>query len=177
MLLLRQYLRCPDPAVKSTRRAMVCQYCRRGHIQVLAAVFRVIPEAIFLWSNTLPGWPAVLPVSSNSAELSDFFSDDILGLLRCNCEPSFIELHYRHVLYLTSFLIRYSILTQLSSRIRIRKVAGLYFSSDLILVQSHYGPGVNPASNRNEYQESSLGKKGRPAREAENLTAICEPIV
>jgi hypothetical protein len=33
------------------------------------------------------------------------------------------------------------------------------------------------ASNRNEYHESSLGSKGRPARKADNLTAICEPIV
>jgi hypothetical protein len=34
------------------------------------------------------------------------------------------------------------------------------------------------ASNRNEYQESSLGLKGgRSARKAENLTAICERIV
>jgi hypothetical protein len=31
-------------------------------------------------------------------------------------------------------------------------------------------------SNRNEYQESSWGI-GRPARKADNLTAICEPIV
>jgi hypothetical protein len=28
-----------------------------------------------------------------------------------------------------------------------------------------------------EYQESSLGGKWRPARKADNLTAICEPIV
>jgi hypothetical protein len=43
----------------------------------------------------------------------------------------------------------------------------------------HYGPGVDSASNRNEYQEeSSLGiKLGRPALKADNLTAICEPIV
>jgi hypothetical protein len=34
---------------------------------------------------------------------------------------------------------------------------------------------VDSASNRNEYQESS-GGKGRPAREADNLTATCEPI-
>jgi hypothetical protein len=39
-------------------------------------------------------------------------------------------------------------------------------------------PGVNSASNRNEYQESSYGiKGGRPARKADNLTAICEPTV
>jgi hypothetical protein len=44
----------------------------------------------------------------------------------------------------------------------------------------HYGPGFDPASNRNEYQEPSWGGgggKGRPARKADNLTAICEPIV
>jgi hypothetical protein len=46
--------------------------------------------------------------------------------------------------------------------------------------QSHYGPGVDSASNRNEYQEYSwniLGGKGRTARRADNLAAICEPTV
>jgi hypothetical protein len=43
--------------------------------------------------------------------------------------------------------------------------------------QQHYGPGVDSASNRNEYQESSWGVKKRPARRADNFTAICEPIV
>jgi hypothetical protein len=38
-------------------------------------------------------------------------------------------------------------------------------------------PGVDSASNKNEYQESSWGGKKRPARRADNLTAICEPIV
>jgi hypothetical protein len=42
--------------------------------------------------------------------------------------------------------------------------------------QTHYGPRVDSASNRNEYQKSSRGK-GREARKADNLTAICEPIV
>jgi hypothetical protein len=42
----------------------------------------------------------------------------------------------------------------------------------------HYDPGVDLPSNRNEYQESSWGVKGgRPARKADNLTAICEPII
>jgi hypothetical protein len=44
----------------------------------------------------------------------------------------------------------------------------------------HYDPEVNSASNRNEYQEYSwnvLGGKERPARKADKLTAICEPIV
>jgi hypothetical protein len=55
-----------------------------------------------------------------------------------------------------------------------RKVAGS--SPDEIIgffqfaesFQPHYGPGVDAASNRNEYQESSWGGeggKGRPARE------------
>jgi hypothetical protein len=46
--------------------------------------------------------------------------------------------------------------------------------------QPHYGPGVDSASIRNEYQEYSwnvLGSKGRPARKADNLIAIYEPIV
>jgi hypothetical protein len=43
--------------------------------------------------------------------------------------------------------------------------------------QPHYGPGVDSASNKNEYQESSWGGKGRPVRMADNLTDICEPIV
>jgi hypothetical protein len=50
------------------------------------------------------------------------------------------------------------------------------FSIDLSF-QPHYGPGVDSASNRKKNQESSLGGKGRPACEADDLTAICEPIV
>jgi hypothetical protein len=38
-------------------------------------------------------------------------------------------------------------------------------------------PWVDWASNRNEYQESSWGVKVLPARKANNLAAICEPIV
>jgi hypothetical protein len=46
---------------------------------------------------------------------------------------------------------------------------------DFFNLPPHYGPGVDSASNRNEYQESSWGGggvKGRPARKAGNLTAI-----
>jgi hypothetical protein len=42
--------------------------------------------------------------------------------------------------------------------------------------QPHHGTRVDSASNKNEYDESSWGKK-RPARRADNLTAICEPNV
>jgi hypothetical protein len=50
----------------------------------------------------------------------------------------------------------------------------LDFSVHLIF-QPHYGLGVDSASKKNEYQESSWGNKGRPARKADNQTAICEP--
>jgi hypothetical protein len=49
------------------------------------------------------------------------------------------------------------------------------FSIDLILPAAIWS-WVDSASNRNENQESSWGK-GQPARKADNLTAICEPIV
>jgi hypothetical protein len=44
--------------------------------------------------------------------------------------------------------------------------------------QPHYGPGVDSASNRNEYQEYFwVVKGGLLARKAHDLTAICEPII
>jgi hypothetical protein len=46
-----------------------------------------------------------------------------------------------------------------------------------ISFQPHYGLEVESASNINKYKESSWGGKGLPARGADNLTAICEPIV
>jgi hypothetical protein len=38
--------------------------------------------------------------------------------------------------------------------------------------RSHYGPGVDSASNRNEYQDYFLGVKKRPVRKADNLATI-----
>jgi hypothetical protein len=55
-------------------------------------------------------------------------------------------------------------------------IKSLDFSIGLIL-QAHYGPGVDTASNRNKYQEFSWGVKGRPARKADNITAIYKPTV
>jgi hypothetical protein len=57
-------------------------------------------------------------------------------------------------------------------RSRVRVPIRWNFSS----FQPHYGPGVDSASNRNEYQEPSWGGKGQPARKADNLTAICEQL-
>jgi hypothetical protein len=53
------------------------------------------------------------------------------------------------------------------------------FSVYLILPAA-LGPGIYSASNRNEYQKHKirfLGSKVRPVRKADNLIAICEPIV
>jgi hypothetical protein len=57
-----------------------------------------------------------------------------------------------------------------------RKVAGSIPDevTELILAA---GPGFDSGPNRNEYQESSWGVEERLARKADNLTAICEPIV
>jgi hypothetical protein len=63
-----------------------------------------------------------------------------------------------------------------------RKVAGLipdevieFFPPFTKSIQPHYGSQVNSASNHIEYQESWGSRQ--PSREADNLTAICEPIV
>ena len=40
-----------------------------------------------------------------------------------------------------------------------RKVAGLILAGVIKSFRSYYGPGVDSASNRNEYQEHFLGVK------------------
>jgi hypothetical protein len=49
-----------------------------------------------------------------------------------------------------------------------------------ILYPAALGPGVHSAPNRNEYQEQKdhvSGGRARPVSRADNLTAVCEPIV
>jgi hypothetical protein len=66
-----------------------------------------------------------------------------------------------------------------------RKVAGsipdkviAFFFSITKSFQPHYGPGVDSASNGNDYKRIYLGRgKARPAHKSDNLFAICEPIV
>jgi hypothetical protein len=50
-----------------------------------------------------------------------------------------------------------------------------YFSINLILSAATTGTGIYSASNRNEYQDTFFGVKGRrTARKADNLSAICD---
>jgi hypothetical protein len=48
----------------------------------------------------------------------------------------------------------------------------LEFLIDMKSFRSHYGPGVDSTSKRNEYQEYYLEVKKRPVRKADNLTTI-----
>ena len=63
-----------------------------------------------------------------------------------------------------------------------RKVAGSIpagvsgFFVDIKSFRSHYGPGVDSASNRYEYQEYFLGERG-PVRKADNLTTTCAVVM
>jgi hypothetical protein len=56
------------------------------------------------------------------------------------------------------------------------RVPTRWIFSIYLILPTALGPGVDSASNRNEYKDLR-GGKGRPARKADNLTAICEPIV
>ena len=47
---------------------------------------------------------------------------------------------------------------------------------DIKFFRLHYGPGVDSASNRNEYQEYFLGVKAAGAK-ADNLTTICAVVM
>jgi len=51
-------------------------------------------------------------------------------------------------------------------------MVSLEFFIDTKSFRSHYDPGVDSASNGNEYQEYFLGVKKRPVRKAYNLTTI-----
>jgi hypothetical protein len=55
---------------------------------------------------------------------------------------------------------------------------GGYFSQFTLSFQPHYGPGIDSGSNKVSARNlPGGGGKGWPARKADKLTAICEPIV
>jgi hypothetical protein len=54
------------------------------------------------------------------------------------------------------------------------------FFSIYLILPAALGPGVHSAFNRNEYQKQKnnvFGSKALPVLRADNVTAICEPIV
>jgi hypothetical protein len=63
-----------------------------------------------------------------------------------------------------------------SRRLESRKGYWIFFQFTLSF-QTYYSTGVDWASNKNEYQEMFIGNRERPARKADNLNAISEPIM
>ena len=51
------------------------------------------------------------------------------------------------------------------------------FFIDIKSFRSHYSPGVDSASNRNEYQEYLLGVKAEPVGKADNLPTSCAVVM
>jgi len=74
----------------------------------------------------------------------------------CMCVSTYIHIHIREGTAVAQWL---------RCCVTNRKVAGsipagvIGFFIDIKSFRSHYGPGVNSASNRNEYQEYFLGLK------------------
>ena len=62
------------------------------------------------------------------------------------------------------------------SLVRSQQVS-LEFSIDIKSFRSHYGPGVDSASNRNEYQEHFLGGKGGRCVGLTTLPPSCAVVV
>ena len=58
---------------------------------------------------------------------------------------------------------RYGAVLQIGRLLVSSQLVSLEFFIDIKSFQSHYGPGVNSASNRNEYQEHFLGVKAAGA--------------
>jgi hypothetical protein len=67
-----------------------------------------------------------------------------------------------------------------AGRWQVRKPMKLMVFPVYPILPALLGPGVNSASNRNEYRKLKkkvMGSKTRPVRGADNIAAICEPIV
>ena len=57
------------------------------------------------------------------------------------------------------------------------KLVSLEFFIDIKSFRSHYGPEVDSASNRNEYQEHFLGGKGGRCVRLTNLPPSCAVVM
>jgi hypothetical protein len=64
----------------------------------------------------------------------------------------------------------------LAGRSRVRDPTRLMNSFNLPNPSGHTRPGIYSASNRRSRKIMFLGNRARSVRDADNLTAICEPI-
>jgi hypothetical protein len=114
----------------------------------------------------------ILPDSPSHHNFSTSLSSQILLSLHLYWAPMTLELPT------ITFLSHIHSNMLLAGRSRVRFLMTLLvFLIDLILPQLHYGPRVDSACNKNEYQESSWGVKVQPARKADKFTATCKPNV
>jgi len=80
-----------------------------------------------------------------------------------------VDIHYSHIKLPVTSLWGTAVAQWLRCYVTNRKVAGSILAAvsgffiDIKSLRSHYGPGVDSASNRNEYQEYFLGIKAAGA--------------
>jgi hypothetical protein len=91
-----------------------------------------------------------------------------------------ILIQFKHYLISNNFLAVILSSHDISIQIRTEHIMfnswwGHWIFHSTSFFQPYYGPGVNPASNRNVYQESSRWK-GQPAHKVNNLPTIYELI-
>jgi hypothetical protein len=108
------------------------------------------------------------------AVMSDFYWGSNV-LLHC-CTGTIIYTCYTLVLGTLGSVVGWGSMLQ-AERSRARfPMRSFDFSTNLIFPAALW-PWGRPGSNRSKYQKSSWGSKGRPARKADNLTDIWEPII
>lgn len=98
------------------------------------------------------------------------FSLQIISLFAFRCSTSVCEQEGggAEFVFNTHSILKYV------NEIPVKSLGSFLFT---LSFQQHYGPGIFPISNKNKYQEYSLGVKARPAPKADNLTAVPDPIV
>ena len=89
----------------------------------------------------------------------------ILNVLKCVSNIKFIFLrHYEFVILMVrGSRSGYGAVLQIGRSLVRSQLMSLEFFIDIKSFRSHYGPGVDSASNRNEYQEHFLGVKAAGA--------------
>ena len=73
------------------------------------------------------------------------------------------NIHCITVCYLINAVVHNDALLQIGRSLVRSQLVSLEFFINIKSFRSHYGPGVDPASNRNEYQKYFLGVKAAGA--------------